>query len=421
MLRKTSAIFSKIKQYKTLVTNFSYLSALQILTLILPLITYPYLIRVLGKEVYGLVIIAQTVVSYLAILVNFGFNISATKEISIYRDNKEQLSKVTSSILLIRAALFVISFIILLIFLYFFSKDSGSSVLFILCMWICLYELIFPIWYFQGIEKMKYITYLTLISRLAFLSLIFLFIKSPEHYLRVPILNGIGAILTGIFSIYIIYFKHGLSFKLDSVESIKKYLRDGAVLFFSSAVLAIKDKTNILIIGKIIGTGGVAEFDLAVKIKDVLSIPINLMNQAIYPKTSRDNDMKFTIKITKIMTVIMVGVSLLIFPFTSKIVLILGGAELDNAVQLTNIMLFSIPILAISITIATNCINALGYYKLRFMGMILTTLVYILFMALGFIFGWTHIIVFYAIVVLLTYIVELFIRIYYIKKYQLLK
>lgn len=76
-----------------LIRNFSYLSLLQVFNLILPLIVYPYLIRVLGKETYGLVVFAQSLVFYLVILVGFGFNISATKEVSIHRNDSKSWEK----------------------------------------------------------------------------------------------------------------------------------------------------------------------------------------------------------------------------------------------------------------------------------------------------------------------------------------
>ena len=81
-----------------LIRNFSYLSLLQVFNLILPLIVYPYLIRVLGKETYGLVVFAQSLVFYLVILVGFGFNISATKEVSIHRNDSKKLGEIVSSV-----------------------------------------------------------------------------------------------------------------------------------------------------------------------------------------------------------------------------------------------------------------------------------------------------------------------------------
>ena len=78
-----NSLITKIRSNKVLVQNFSYLSALQIFNLLIPLITYPYLIRVVGKETYGLVVFAQAIIGYLVILTDFGFNISATREVSV--------------------------------------------------------------------------------------------------------------------------------------------------------------------------------------------------------------------------------------------------------------------------------------------------------------------------------------------------
>ena len=93
MKKYISNLQGKAGRNKTLIQNFSYLSALRIFNMILPLITYPYLIRVLGKEIYGLVVFAQAIVNYLVMLVSFGFNISATKEVSVYRNDEKKLVK----------------------------------------------------------------------------------------------------------------------------------------------------------------------------------------------------------------------------------------------------------------------------------------------------------------------------------------
>ena len=78
---------------KNIVKNFSYLAVLQVFNLAIPLVTLPYLITVLGRENYGLIVFSQTLVSYFLILINFGFNIIATKEVSLHRDDEKKLSK----------------------------------------------------------------------------------------------------------------------------------------------------------------------------------------------------------------------------------------------------------------------------------------------------------------------------------------
>lgn len=125
-----NSLKEKAIKHKTLIENFSSLTVFQILNLLLPLLTYPYLIRVLGIEIYGLVVFAQAIIGYLLILVGFGFNISATKEISIHRDNKDKLSEIASSVLTIKAGLFVLSLILLAIALYFIPQAEGYEMLF---------------------------------------------------------------------------------------------------------------------------------------------------------------------------------------------------------------------------------------------------------------------------------------------------
>lgn len=94
-----------IYKYKTLVENFGYLTLLQICNLLIPLITYPYLINTLGKDLYGVIIYSQAIVSYLSIFVNWGFNISATKSISINRDNPKKVNEIASVVYLVKSFL----------------------------------------------------------------------------------------------------------------------------------------------------------------------------------------------------------------------------------------------------------------------------------------------------------------------------
>lgn len=409
-----------IRNYNQIISNFGYLSILQLVTMAIPLISYPYLIRVLGKDTYGLIVLAGSFLGYLVVLVNFGFDISATKEVSIHRNNKEKLSEIVSSVFLLKGLLFVISVFILTLIISLIPIASNNKLLFIFSLWTCLYEMIFPIWYFQGIEKMKYITFISLFSRLLFLILIFVLIKAENDYLKVPLINGIGALLAGFISIYIIVVKHKVSLKLVKIKKLMAYARDGFVLFMANAVMAFKDKTNIILIGSFLGTGSVAEFDLALKIKDILFIPINLINQAIYPKVTRDKDFKLMIKVLKISFLFMTITTLLTIPLLKNLVLLLGGPDLINAVPIIKIILTSVPIVAISFTLATNCINALGYYNLRFNCMLITTLFYIIFILLGYFSGWLVNIEFYAYVIIVVYIIELICRSYYVKKYKML-
>ena len=119
-------IISVIKQYRTIFSNMSYLSAMQVFKMFIPLITYPYLIRILGSETYGLIVFVQAIIAYLLILVGFGFNTIATKEISVNRDNKEKINEIVSSVLIIKIALLIFAFLILYFLVLFIPKISRA-------------------------------------------------------------------------------------------------------------------------------------------------------------------------------------------------------------------------------------------------------------------------------------------------------
>lgn len=410
----------KVKKNRVILENFGYLSILEVFNLIIPLATYPYLIKTLGQDVFGTVIYAQVIISYLLILVSFGFNMSATQQVSIHRNDIKKLNEIVSSVMFLKAGLFILSVIILYIFLLFIPEGNSNKLLFFLTLWICLYDFIFPVWFFQGMEKMKYITLLTLISRLIFFFLIFTLIRSPKDFLLVPLINGIGSLIAGLISIYVVLKTFGIRLIVPSIQIVKFQLKESYTLFLSEVVIAIKDKTNYLLIGSLMGHAAVTEFDLAMKVKGVLSIPISLVNKALYPKIAKEKNMQFMLKSMWLTLALTTTITLVFIIAARPITVLLGGQEMKDVVRITQIILLSIPPFTISYFLAVNCINAHGKYMLLLKGMILTSLFYIILIALGHLTGNLKTLYFYAFCALLTYLFELFYRVYITRKDNLL-
>ena len=114
-------IISKIRNdnsSKMLLANFTYLSIIEIIGLLLPLITFPYLIRTIGAQKYGIIVFAQTIVAYLVMIVNFGFNVSATRRISENRHNINKINEIYSSVIFQKLLIFIIALVVTIIIYY---------------------------------------------------------------------------------------------------------------------------------------------------------------------------------------------------------------------------------------------------------------------------------------------------------------
>lgn len=382
--------FLKIKKNEILVKNFSYLSALQIFNLLIPFITYPYLIRILGIEEYGLLAFSQAIVSYFALLVGYGFNIIGTIEVSKHRTNKHKLSEVLTSIFISKLILLIISFVLLYFSLIFLEKSTDHKLVFYLSMWFCIYDLIFPGWYFQGLEKMKWVTIISLIMRLSTISLIFLFIKLPSDYIYVPVFNGLGAMLAGCTAQYLIIFRDHIKFTTPKFHTIKYYFSQATPIFISNLSTTAVTSTAKVLIGIKLGMSEIAYFDIAEKLLNLLKMPQFIFTQILLPKISKDKDISFVLKLRNYSFFFNLSILIVTIFLLPNILTFLGGSQLIPGLSATIIMLMCLPFSALMSVYSVQLLISFGFSMLYTKIIILSGISYlsILFL-LDFTIGYT--------------------------------
>jgi PST family polysaccharide transporter len=248
--------------------------------------------------------------------------------------------------------------------LWFIPQAQGYEMLFYLTMWLCLYDFIFPIWYFQGIEQMKYITYLTLVSRLFFFCMIFLVIKSPDDYLLMPIINGIGALIAGVLSLFIIFTKHRILFKWQPLKVLKKYVIDSVPIFLSNVSIRFFVSTNKVVLGAFMGMAEVSYYDLGEKIVSIAKIPQTLFGQTLFPKINKDKNISFIKKAFKISIIFNFLLFIGVIVLSKYAVLFLGGEKMTPAIWIINILALSVPIIAMSNIFGVQLLIPFGKLKL---------------------------------------------------------
>lgn len=363
MIKLVSKINQRLIQHKILVQNFSYLSVLQIFNIIVPLVVYPYLTRVLGLETYGLIAFAQALISYFMVIINFGFNISATKFISVNRKSKEDINSVINSIYTIKLMIFLLSFSALLILVNTVPELRKEKLLYLFSFGICINELLLPIWYFQGIEKMKFITYINLFTRSLYLVSIFIFIKHESDYLLVPVFNAITALIGGLISLYIVYFKDKIIFFIPKMKTIRLHLTESWPIFASGAVRLAYMSTNKMLIGSYIDYQTLAYFDLSDKILTSIKTFVNTIGQVIFPKVSRDRNITMVKKVLKYTLLIIVLLIVMLSVFSKAIIFFFTG-NIDFSAQLILIFFsFSLIPFTISQFLSLQVLLTNGYTK----------------------------------------------------------
>ena len=347
-------VLNKIRQKfqsedrKRLLENFLSLSVLQGANYILPLITLPYLVRVLGPEKFGLIAFAQSFIQYFNILTDYGFNLSATREVSIYRNNKEKISEIFSSVMIIKFGLLVLSFIIMSIIVFSFKKFKNDWLIYYLTFGMVLGQILFPVWFFQGMERMKYITILNIVAKGIFTICIFIFIRKMADYLYVPLINSLGIVTAGVLGLYIIFKNYKVNFILPNFETIQYQLKNGWYIFISNVTGNIYGQGTVFILGLTTNNFVVGYYSAAEKLMKAIASLSQPLAQALYPYMVRFNIEALRKNFKKVFfmsSVMSFLIAFFVYVGASYIIALLYGKGMENSVidlQILSIGMFFI-------------------------------------------------------------------------------
>ncbi len=287
LIKKTYKMVSP-HEGRTVLNNAALLSGLQTITYILPLIILPYLFRVLGPDKFGLIAFAQAFVQYFMILTDYGFNVSATKEISLHRHINTKVSEIFSSVMIIKLAMALMSFLMMATIVYSIPKFKQDWLVYALSFGAVIGNTLFPVWFFQGTEKMKYIAILNIIGGIILTILIFVFVKSPQDYLWVPVANSLVFLFTGIVGQFIIWYRFKISFNFAGYHSVKQQLKAGWDIFISLLAINAYTTTRVFTVGLLTNNTLTGYYSIAEKIANVAqTFPLSSFTQAIFPRLSK--------------------------------------------------------------------------------------------------------------------------------------
>jgi len=335
-------IKTKFFNNKKVAENYFFMTFLQGANMLIGLLLFPYLIRVLGKEAYGTYIFILSNIQFFALFIGFGFGFPALKKISLNTDNLDIKSKTISEVFTAKSLLFALCAVILAVLIYFVPFVNKHFWLYIIIFSTTSVEFLFPNWYFQGIQKMKFITYVNLTFRLLSIPFIFIFIKSPDDLLKYTIIISLLPVLGGVFTFFYLQIKEKITIRFVSLKTLKTVFKDAMPFFWTSAFGTLKKESVTFVIGTFFGMGDVALYELANKLVVIPRMITNSINAALFPNVVQNYSLVKIRKIIKYERIIGLINTLIIIAIGYWAVLILGGEDMLASYPLAVILSFTI-------------------------------------------------------------------------------
>lgn len=308
------------------------------------MITLPYLVRILGPEKFGLVNFATAFCAYFALITDYGFTLSATKDISINRNNVDKVNSIYSSVMGIKIFLTITSAIIFTIIIFSFGIFSDELFLYLISFAGVIGTTFFPVWFFQGMEKMRYILFINISSRALTTSLIFVLVREQNDYLVLAALNALTLILVMIAGLYSVHKKFKTKFVFPSFESMKEQLKSGWSIFLSQVSINLYTSSNVFILGLFTNNTVVGYFTAADKIRSALQAMMNPLLQTVFPyvnhllSVSSEAFINFNKKILRIALAGGITISLILFFFAADLVYLILGEGYSHSITVLKII-----------------------------------------------------------------------------------
>lgn len=276
----------RIKRYSVLLENIAALFSIRIFEYALSLLTIPYLVRILGPGHFGALAFAQGIVQYGVLLTDYGFNLTGPKNIAVC-DSDEARARVFSAVMGGKALLCALVTAVFFLGLWLSEEMRGEAKLYA-CVYLLVFgNVLFPIWFFQGIQKMRYITLANLTARVFTTAGVFIFVKTREDYVVAALLQSLVPVIAGLVAWMILYRQYRYVFSWPSLAAIASALREGWRIFLSTVAINAYTASNVVVLGLLTDTVAVGYFSAAQKIVGCVTGLLAPISQAVYPHVSR--------------------------------------------------------------------------------------------------------------------------------------
>lgn len=323
---------------KNIVNNTIMLMIFNIAKIVFPFITLPYLTRILTTDSYGIVAYVKTVMSYMQIFVDFGFVLSATKDIVKCREDKNEMERVIGDTMVARVILGGLGFVVVLI-LSLALPILRTNILYTMLSYVAVFLSIFLMdFLFRGLERMHVITIRFIVMKIISTIFTFVLIKGDQNLILIPILDIVST-LVAILMVWYEIGKMQLKLKFSKMKKVISTLKDSFVYFLSNVAATSLNALSTIIIGIYTSPTEVAYWSLCMQIIGSITACYNPISDGIYPEMIKTKNTAIIKKVLKIFMPIVLAGCIFSYFFANIGFMILGGEKYSNAVPVFRLLI----------------------------------------------------------------------------------
>lgn len=335
----------------TFIKNFFNLIINQVVNIFIALLATRILFERLGEVQFGFVNLALSVVLLLSISVSYGYHLNGPKRIALFRDEFKKKQILINEIIVTRIIIAISIAIFLFCLTYFFGFFKPYSTLLYYSLILLFSEALFPMFYFQGNDKIAWFSLINIFAKGAYLLLIILIIKTPNDAIYVNFLFGFTSFLVYIIFWIFIYKKEKIKWVWVSIYNIKKRLIENFQFFISSIAGHVSIHSGLIILASFVNNTVLGKFALAQKIGLLMRMVPVFFTQAILQKATilfEKDKIEFKIYVNRIFViglVITFLMGLMVIILSKWIIFLLAGSYVVYSENILKILAF-IPFLS---------------------------------------------------------------------------
>lgn len=365
---------------KSIKINFIMNAILTMTSFVFPLITFPYVSRILLPEGMGKVAMATAVVAYFALLARLGIPMYGIRACAEVRDDKVQLSRVVHELFLINLGMTVFSYLLFFGAVFMVPSFRTEAVLYFVIGSTLFFETIGVEWLYKGLEEYSYITYRSIFFKIVAVVATFLFVHTRADYVTYGAITILAASASNLLNLY--NLRKYITFKPFSEYCFKPHIKPILFFFATTCAIVIYSQLNTVILGLLKTNADVGLYDSAMKIRNILVSIVTALGAVLLPRASYYVKQELFTEFARISEKAIHFVSMLSLPliayftlFATNGIHFLSGKQFDGAILPMQIILPTIFLIGLTTVIGIQVLVPLGkekdvFYSVAFGGVV---------------------------------------------------